>query len=75
MWQADHDVATEIAVSFYTSLAHAREKEVDILVDQEGNSTATISRLLHDAVLEAGDDDLEGPLGWANFIHLGPRKW
>lgn len=70
-WEADHDVASEIAVSFYRSLAQAREGGGNMFSDAEGRSTSTVARALHQAVLEARDKDIEGPLGWANSVHFG----
>jgi len=68
-WEAQNDVASEIATTFYSSLE--KEGAVKLLFSREREEQQKVAKLLHDAVSQLVVRDPDEPLSWANFIHFG----
>lgn len=69
MWEAQHNVANEVATAFYSSLK--KEGVLKLLYSREREEHQKVERILHKVILELVSRDPDEPLSWANFVHFG----
>lgn len=71
-WQADHEIASQIATSFYRRFGECMRPVANADARRQARTMVPdVAWILHQAVLEARVEDPETPFGWANFVHFG----